>query len=385
MIVTFRYRVLPTKSQHRALEQILELQRQLYNAALEERIGAYRKAGKTITYPEQCKSLTELRKDDPEVASLPVKLLRATLKRLDEALRGYFRQVKAGAQPGFPRFRGKSRFDSFGFAEFSGITLHNGRLRFKGMPGSIRIHWHRELPEASIRSCTFKRDARGWNVAFALEVAAADPRTTGRAVGIDLGISTFAALSDGGFIPSLRAARKAERRLRIVQRALSRKKQGSGGRRKARAVVKRCYAAIARRRREYLHQASARLVRDYDVIVVEKLQVKGLARSALAKDVHDASWAKFLSILRYKAEWAGARVIEVDSQHTSQDCSSCGALVPKDLASRHHDCPNCGLSIDRDLNAARNILSRAGVGPGLPNVAYRGMRAGENLSSTNRL
>jgi len=213
-----------------------------------------------------------------------------------------------------------------------------------------------------------------------MEIATAEPRKAGRAVGVDLGISTFAVLSDGGFIPSLRAARKAERRLRIAQRALSRKLRGSGGRRKARAVVARCHAVVARQRREHLHQASARLVRDYDAIAVERLHVKGLARSALAKDVHDASWAKFLSMLRYKAEWAGARVIEVDAQHTTQDCSGCGMLVPKDLAVRHHDCPNCGLSIDRDLNAARNILNRAGVGPGLRNVAECGMRAGENIS-----
>jgi putative transposase len=124
------------------------------------------------------------------------------------------------------------------------------------------------------------------------------------------------------------------------------------------------------------------LVRDYDVIVVEKLNVKGLAGSALAKDVHDASWARFISMLRYKAEWAGARLIEVDSHDTSQECSGCGVKVPKDLAERRHDCPHCGLSIDRDLNAARNILNRAGVGSGLRNVAGGGMRAGGNLDST---
>jgi putative transposase len=137
---------------------------------------------------------------------------------------------------------------------------------------------------------------------------------------------------------------------------------------------------VARQRREHLHQASARLVRDYDAIVVEKLNVKALAGSRLAKDVHDASWARFISMLRYKAEWAGARLIEVDPHNTSQDCSGCGTKVPKGLADRRHDCPNCGLSIDRDLNAARNILNRAGVGPGLRNVAgCCGMRAGENL------
>jgi putative transposase len=148
--------------------------------------------------------------------------------------------------------------------------------------------------------------------------------------------------------------------------------------------VARCHAAVARQRREHLHQASARLVRDYDAIVVEKLNVKGLAGGTLAKDVHDASWARFISMLRYKAEWAGARLIVVDPRNTSQDCSGCGMKVAKDLADRCHDCPHCGLSIDRDLNAARNILNRAGVGPGLRNVAGCGMRAGENLGSAIR-
>ena len=247
------------------------------------------------------------------------------------------------------------------------------------------MHWHRELPDfAPIRSCIFKRDTKGWSVSFAVSIEAAAPRESQRAVGVDLGISTFAALSDGGFIPSLKAARKAERRLRVAQRALSRKRRGSGGRREARTAVARCHAAVARQRREHLHQASARLVRDYDVIVVEKLNVKGLAGGTLAKDVHDASWARFISMLRYKAEWAGARLIVVDPRNTSQDCSGCGMKVAKDLADRCHDCPHCGLSIDRDLNAARNILNRAGVGPGLRNVAGCGMRAGENLGSAIR-
>src|SRR5258706_1697862 len=381
MIVSFRYRLLPTKREHRAHQQIRESQRQLYNAALEERIGAYRKAGLTRTYIDQTKALTEWRRSDPEACALPVSLQRATLKRLDEAYSGFFRRVARGGNPGFPRFRGKGWFDSFGFREFVGITLKHDRLRFKGMPGSLRVHIHRELPDgAPIRSCTFKRDTKGWSVSFAVGVEAAAPRKLQRAIGVDLGISTFAALSDGGHIPSLKAARKAERRLRVAQRALSRKQRGSGGRRQARTAVARCHAAVVRQRSEHLHQASARLVRDYDAIVVEKLNVKGLAGSRLAKDVHDASWARFISMLRYKAEWAGARLIEVDPRNTSQECSGCGKRVPKALADRRHDCPNCGLSIDRDLNAARNILNRAGVGPGLRNVAgCCGMRAGENL------
>jgi len=296
MIVSYRFRLLPTKAQHEALEQILEAQRQLYNAALEERIGAYRKADVSLTYMDQTKGLTEWRRSDAEASALPVCLQRATLKRLDEAHRGFFRRVKKGGKPGYPRFRGKGWFQSFGFSEFRGIALKNGRLRFKGMPGGLRVHWHRDLPAgASPRTCTFKRDAKGWTVSFAVMIPVAEPRTGDRAVGVDLGISTFAALSDGGFIPSLKAARKAERRLRQAQRALARKTRGSSGRERARTAVARCHAAVKRKRTEHLHQASARLVRDYDAIAIEKLNVKGLAASALAKDVHDASWARFIS------------------------------------------------------------------------------------------
>ena len=370
MIVTYRHRLLPTKRQHRVLEQILESQRQLYNAALEERVDAYRKVGLARTYIDQTKALTEWRQSDQDASAIPVNLQRATLKRLDEAYRGFFRRVKKGGKAGFPRFRGKGWFDSFGFREFVGITLKGARLRFKGMPGSLRVHLHRELPaDVFPKSCTFKRDTKGWTVSFTVAIAAAAPRESQRAIGVDLGISTFAALADGGFIPSLRAARRAERRLRVAQRALARRKRGSGRRRGARLVVARCCAAVVRRRTEHLHQASARLVRDYDVIAIEKLNVKGLAGGVLAKDVHDASWARFISMLSYKAARAGARLIEVDPRNTTQDCSGCGMRVPKGLGDRHHDCPHCGLSIDRDLNAARNILNRAGVGPGLRNVA----------------
>lgn len=382
MILTYCYRLLPSKPQHRALEAILEGQRQLYNAALEERIGAFRNAGVTRIYIDQCRALTEWRLSDPEAASVPLCLQRWTLKQLDEAYRGFFRRLKAGGNPGFPRFRGKGRFDSFGFREFSGIRFENGRLRFNGLPGGLRVHLHRPLPEgAPIRCCVFRRDVKGWKVGFAVYLPAAPPRPAVRAVGVDLGISTFAALSDGGFIPSLKAARRAEHQLRKANRALARKARGSQGRRKARTAVARCHARIARARLDYLHQACVRLVRDYDVIAVEKLNVKGLARSALARDVHDASWAKFISMLRYKAECAGARLIEVDRYNTSQDCSGCGMKVPKALGDRLHECSHCGLAIDRDLNAARNILHRAGVGPGLPNVAGYGMRAGANLVS----
>jgi len=208
-------------------------------------------------------------------------------------------------------------------------------------------------------------------VQFVVSVVEPRPRVALRCVGVDLGISTFAALSDGGFIPSFRAARRAEGRLRKAQRALARKKQGSRGRRRARSKLAACHAEVARSRSNFLHQASARLVREYDAIAMEALDVQGLASSILAKDVRDAAWSKFISSVRYKAARAGARVVEVNPADTTQGCSGCGRLVWKVLGSRVHSCPNCGLVIDRDLNAARNILDRAGLSPGLRNVVER--------------
>jgi len=381
MFLTYRYRLLPSRRQHRALESILESQRVLYNAALEERIGAYRKAHVVRNYLDQTKALTEWRQGDDDARAIPVSLQRWTLKRLDDAYRAFFRRLKGGLAPGFPRFRGRARFDSFGFREFCGITLKERRLRFKGMTGSLRVHLHRPMPgHASIKGCTFTRCGRGWYVAFAIDVPLASQRGENRAVGLDLGITTFAALSDGGVIPSLRAARRADRRLLLAQRRLARKQLGGGNYAKARVALAREHAAIRRRRTNHLHQATARLVRDYDVIAMEALNVKALAASKLARDSRDASWGKFLSILRYKAACAGIRLVEVDKDDTSQICSGCQARVPKDLDERLHACPCCGLCIDRDLNAARNILFRAGVGPVPRNEAgLGGMRAGVNL------
>lgn len=380
VILTYQYRLLPSKAQHRALEALLESQRQLYNAALEERIGAY-KHGVTRTYFDQTKALTQLRQTDSEFAGVPATLQRATLKRLDEAYKGFFQRVKIkGTKAGFPRFRGKGRWDSFGFIEFSGISFDGRRLHFKGMPGGLKLHRHREVPDMrAVKSCTFRRDAKGWKVGLAVEVAAAPVRQAQRTVGVDLGIASFAVMSDGSCIPSLKPARRAQKLKRVLQRSLARKERGSRSRLRARRLLARCEAAIARQRSNFLHQASAKLIRQYDAIAVEALSIKGLSRSALARDVHDAAWGKFLSMLRYKAEGAGARIIEIHPANTSQDCSNCGTRVVKTLAERRHSCPHCGLSIDRDLNAARNILHRAGVGPGLRNVVCDDMRAGINL------
>ena len=380
IVLTFKHRLLATKRQHETLSAILDSQRQLYNGCLEHRIGAYRKAEKTITLYAQMAELTELR-SDPNFATLPANLQRWTLHKLNDAYKAFFRRVKSkGVRAGFPRFRGKGRWHSFGFAEFSGITLRDNRIRFKGMPGSLRIHLHRPLPDGKPLCCTFTRDHKGWYVCLQYRVPCVALPSTGQQVGVDVGLKELAVLSTGEAIPNPRPAKRAEREMRRRQRALSRCRKGSNRRRKVKLAVTRCYARIKNTRSTGLHQLSARLVRENDLIAVEKLNVKGLAGGMLAKSVHDAAWSKLKEYLTYKAAYAGRQLVEVDPKNTTQSCSVCGAIVPKMLADRWHSCSHCRLEMDRDHNAARNILDRAVLRPESPNVGQWPVRATGNIT-----
>lgn len=362
MILTYRYRLLPSKRQHRVLESMLENQRVLYNAALEERIDCYRKTGKNISYFDQCRSLTLCRRELPDMGASPLNLQRWTLKRLDDAFRAFFRRLRAkNGKAGFPRFRSKGQWGGFGFAEFCGITFRNGRLRFSGIPTGIKVHLHRGMHAGEIQSCVFRRDGQGWIVNLQIMVEGAKRRAVSTVIGVDLGLKVFAYCSDGTIVPNPRIARKAEQAQRLAQRALARCKRGSNRRRKVKATLTRFHRKIANARSNWLHQRSAELVNRTDLIVVEDLNVKNMIRHpTLARSISDASWSKFLRMLAYKAEKAGAHLIRVDPRNTSQRCSGCDNLVHKSLAVRTHSCPACGLSIDRDWNASLNIL-RAGL------------------------
>lgn len=361
MILSYKYRLLPNKAQHAALAGILESQRILYNAALEERIDCYRKTGRGLSRFDQERSLTIIRREEPETyGAVGNRLGTATLDRLDGAFKSFFRRIKGGGKAGFPRFKSRDRWRSFGFIQWEGIRWSGRRLVVKGLPGTLRVHFHRDMPEGRPATCQFIRDGKGWSIAIQMHVDVPERRTISKPVGIDLGINTLAYLSDGVALPNPRVARKAERLVRIRARALSRCQRGSNRRRKVKANLAKAHSTIANTRRTYLHQQSAMLVRNYDLIAIEDINVKGLARTKLAKSVHDVAWSTFTQMLSYKAEKAGATVIRVDPRMTSQTCSGCGVIVRKGLADRVHNCPDCGLTLDRDHNAALNIL-RLGV------------------------
>lgn len=379
MLLTWSWKLRPTRAQHRLLEHALNLQRQLYNAALDERIGAWRKAGKSISLYDQMKSLTQIRADDLEgYGAMPVAMSRWTLKRLDEAMQGFFRRVKASkGGAGFPRFRSYRRWHSLGFAEWSGVRLDGGRLRIKGFDRGIRINMHRPLPADAVpKSASITRKGRRWFVNIAIESAAVVERHTGTggALGVDAGVSSLATFSDGIQFLNAAPARRQANALRRVQRALARCRRGSRRREKVRARLARLHLRVANTRTTQLHRVTAVTARMYSTIVVEDLKLRNMTRSArgsaaepgtnvaakagLNRSVLDAGMGRLIQMLTYKAERSGGRLIKVNPRGTSQHCSGCGARVAKPLHVRTHACDACGLVLDRDVNAARNILAR---------------------------
>ncbi len=368
MFRVYRYRLNPTPGQERALFETLRLLRGLYNGALQERRDAYRREGRTIGLYEQKREIKEVRALCPEYAAIHTHLLQDVIIRLDRAYQAFFRRVKAGQKPGFPRFKGRSRYRTFTFfdaANRNGARIVSGgkRVELVGI-GKVKFRQHRPM-EGRVKQVSVSFDGDGhWYVAFACDEVPVKPLpATGASVGIDVGITTFAALSDGGEVPNPRLREAAQPAMARVQRTIARRKRGSKRQRSARAILRKQHAAVARRRKDFHHKTAKVLVEHYDAIAVEDLNVKGLAAGMLAKQVQDAGWAQFVTILSHKAESAGRELHRVDAAGTSQECSACGATVRKGLHVRVHRCPGCGYTADRDINAARNILFRAGTQP----------------------
>ena len=361
-VLSYRYRIYPNKTQGALLSEMLADFCGLYNCALEHRIKAYEK-GVSIRCNDQITSLPTIRKDLPHMGRWSCTAQQQVLRKLDKTFKAFFSRCKRGQTPGFPRFRARDRYHAADFRVGDGLTIRKpGKLGFVGIPGEIRVKWHRDLPSKPA-SAILSRNAGRWYVIFHVEVAAVE-RASPESVGIDMGLTALVALSTGETIARPNITKRNARKLRRLQRALSRCQRRSKVRRKRKAAVAKLQAHIGNARRDALHKLSRDLVNRFGRIALEDLNIKGLAGGMLAKHVNDASWAQLAAMISYKAENAGCEVVLVDPRGTSQTCPECGTIAKKTLAEREHRC-DCGCSLDRDVAAAIVVHQRAfGLAPG---------------------
>jgi putative transposase len=360
LLKTFKYRLYPSKVQQRLLAQTVETCRRWYNACLEERKLAWENEQRHVGKYEQLAKVKDYRRENPFAAQLHSHILQVVVQDLDKAFQAFFRRVKAGESPGYPRFKGRDRFDSYGLKEYgNGFKLDGRRLRLTGI-GRLRVRWHRPM-EGKIKTIRIRRQAGEWYACFACEVEAQPLLPTGREIGIDVGIHHLLATSENETVENPHWYRDEQRKLRVIQRRVSRRKLGGANRRKAVRGLQSWHEHIANKRKDYLNKLANHLIADYDRIAMEDLRITGMVRNhALSKSILDAGWGYLKQRLIDKAEEAGRLVVLVDPAYTSKTCCACGSIfADQSLADRWLDCA-CGLSLDRDVNAAINILQRAG-------------------------
>lgn len=362
----------PSKAIVQRFEQTLSLCRELYNAALQERREAWKLNRIGVSYVEQANQLKEIKQTNPEYGDVHSQVLQDVLRRIDKTFKSFFKRVKRKEKAGFPRFKPQSRYDSFCFPQ-SGFSLTGNKLTLSKI-GTVKIRLSRTVI-GKVKTCTIKREVSGWFVIFTVEDEKQILPKTGKQIGIDVGIELFATLSDGTRIENFKYFESSQKRLRIAQRRVSRRKKGSNRRRKAVTQLKKIHQKIRNQRNDFQHKIANYLVKNYDLIAIEKLNILGMSKGILAKQIHDAAWSSFFQKLKYKAENAGRELKEVNPNGTSQTCI-CGADVKKNLSVRHHHCLSCGHSEHRDIVSAKVIL-KLGLGHNLKDVTYA---AGQSVS-----
>jgi putative transposase len=391
----YKYRLYPTKKQRATLQWTLDRARELYNAALQERRDAYTCKVKrhpsfydeetrtqltkehALTYTRQAAELPEIKEVRPEYEQI----LQDVLRRVDKAFKAFFRRVKEGQKPGYPRYKGEGHYDSFTYPQ-SGFSLTADNRLCLSKIGSLKVKFptgkKAHPPQGVIKTCTIKREGEHWFVVLTCEVEREVVyHPSEEAVGLDLGLLHFATLSTGEQIDNPRHLRRAEAQLKQQQQGIACKKPGSTRRRKAGRRIGKLHRHIRNQRRDFHHQQARKLVNRYALLCFEELKPANMSRrpkpkqdettgqyvhngasrkAGLNKSIRDAGWGQFVRICEGKAESAGARVLKVNPRNTSQRCSQCGAMVPKDLEERWHRCPSCGAELDRDHNSALDVL-----------------------------
>jgi putative transposase len=364
MLKTYKYRIYPTKAQETSLDKMLEECRWLYNKILETRKNTYEQDGKSLGLYDTQNMIPAWKAERQSLKAVHSLVLQNVNVRVDLAFKAFFRRVKAGDDPGYPRFKGYGRYDSMCYPQYgNGVRLDGSTLILSKL-GSVKVKLHRELCGTPKTVCVRRSSTGKWFVTFACICDTQPLPDEPKRIGVDVGLQTFATLSNGKKIANPRFFKKEQDALAKAQRKMSKLAKGTPERAKVRKVVSRIHERITNKRTDFAHQQSRKLVNTYGVIVLEKLAVVDMMSNhtqvfgnKLNKSIADVAWSQLAQFTAYKAEDAGRLFLQVDPRNTSQKCSRCGSLVPKDLGVRTHDCPHCGLVLDRDHNAAINILA----------------------------
>lgn len=398
MILTYCYRIKPSVEQEAIMLHTLELLRRHWNYCLGQRLDWLRRTRcqidrcsivsepigeipATVNYYTQQSDLKQTKVLFPEYKNIWSESQQVNLQRLNKAWERWLFPDKSGKRGGRPKFKKVDELRSFVYPRVNcpkaGAHLNNGVLKLSKI-GEMPAILHRPIPDGfTLKTCTIVRKADGWYCCISMQdetVPEHKPLDEVKtAVGIDVGLKEFLTTSEGETVPIQQIYRKTQAHLARQQRKLERSKKGSNRSKKQKNKIAGIHQRIGRIRENFHYNTAHNLVKKYDLIAVEDLNIKGLARTRLSKSILDAAWGRFITILDAVAVKCGVRVVKVSPHGTSQNCSSCGAKVPKTLSIRLHKCHKCGLEMDRDENAARNILERALNKVGLILSAHRGL------------
>jgi len=372
----YKYRLYPTKNQKHKLQDTLDLCRDLYNSALQERIEAYKKNGVSLSYITQQNELPILKKELPEYELVYAQVLQNVLKRLDLNFKSFFRRIKKHEKPGFPRYKGYDRYDSFTYSQ-GGFKLKEDKIGLSKI-GDVKLKTCRPV-QGKIKTCTIKKEVDRWYAILTAEIEKdVKPVTELKPVAIDLGVKRFAVL--GTIEPSTqniekileskdykqeivnnpKYLKKSEKRLKKAHRKLSLVKKGSSEREKTKKVLNKVYRKISNQRNDFLHKLSREIVNNYNQIFLEDLNINSMLKKHwVSKEIADASWGRFVNYISYKAEEAGKGVYPLSPKDSSRTCFKCGYIKEDlELKDRSWTCPVCGTQHDRDVNAAFELLNR---------------------------
>ncbi len=398
MRLTHVYRIKPSTEQVAIMDNWLEMLRRHFNYALSQRFDWLRRTRCQIDrcslvsepiggipekfpgYNFQAGELKQTKELFPIYKEIHAEVQQQNLKRLDKAWDRWIKPDKSGKRAGRPKFKKKGEMRSFTFPRINcpkaGVNkIENGILTLSKI-GSMPVIMHRPFSHGfELKTATIVKKADGWYIAVSLEddsVPSPKPLDEIKsAVGVDLGLKSFLVTSVGETVEVQQHYRKTQKHLACQQKRLARKKPGSINGQKQKEKISRIHQRIGRKREIFHYKIAHQLVKNYDLIAVEDLNIKGLARTRLAKSIYDVAWGKFLTILEAVAVRCGVHFVKVNPHNTTVDCSGCGTKVPKTLSVRLHECPKCSLELDRDENAAINVLHKGLTAVGLTVAAYR--------------